>query len=135
MGAPNMAIAGDPPPISNSFAEAIDSVQHPLLWARLQRIGVHGKMLAAIQSLYSSGTISMKIGGTVGPPEVQQMGVRQGCPLSPTLFGLFFDGLHDHIRAALPTAGLQLDSGRRVPFCAMLMMLCSWLSLPWLCSG
>ena len=30
--------------------------------------GVHGKMLAAIQSLYSSGTISMKIGGTVGPP-------------------------------------------------------------------
>ena len=68
--------------------KAYDSVQHPLLWARLQKIGVHGEMLAAIQSLYSSGTISMKIGGTVGPPEVQQMGVRQGCPLSPTLFGL-----------------------------------------------
>ena len=44
------------------------------------------------------------------------MGVRQGCPLSPTLFGLFFDGLHDHVRAALPTAGLQLHSGRCVPF-------------------
>ena len=96
--------------------KAYDSVQHPLLWARLQKIGIHAKILAAIQSLYSSGTISMKIGGTVGPPEVQQVEVRQGCPLSPTLFGLFFDGLHDHIRAALPTAGLQLDSGRRVPF-------------------
>ena len=73
-------------------------------------------MLAAIQSLYASGTISMKVGGTAGEPRVQQMGVRQGCPLSPTLFGIFFDGLHDHFLAACPVAGMPLGSGRRVPF-------------------
>ena len=50
------------------------------------------RMLAAIRSLYSSGTLSMKVAGTAGEPGNQQMGVRQGCPLSPTLFGLFFDG-------------------------------------------
>ena len=38
--------------------KAYDSVQHPLLWASLQRKGVHGKMLAAIQSLYSGGAMS-----------------------------------------------------------------------------
>ena len=54
-------------------------------------------MLAASQSLYASGTLFIKVGGTAGRPQVQQMRVRQGCPLSPTLFGLFFDGLHEHL--------------------------------------
>ena len=71
-------------------------------------------MLAAIQSLYASGTLSMKVDGTAGQPAVQRMGVRQGCPLSPTLFGIFFDGLHDHLQSHAPTAGLQLRSGRWV---------------------
>ena len=71
-------------------------------------------MLAAIKSLYSSGTLTMKVTGTAGQPRVQQMGVRQGCPLSPTLFGLFFDGLHDHLHACAPAAGIRLRSGRWV---------------------
>ena len=54
----------------------------------------------------------MKVNGTAGSPAIQQMGVRQGCPLSPTLFGIFFDGLHDHLQQHAPTAGLQLGSGR-----------------------
>ena len=38
--------------------KAYDSVQHPLLWAFLQRKKVHGKMLAAIQYLCSGGAIA-----------------------------------------------------------------------------
>ena len=37
--------------------KAYDSVQHPLLWAFLQRKGVYGKMLAAMKSLYGGGAI------------------------------------------------------------------------------
>ena len=80
----------------------------------LESIGVGPRMLAAIQSLYSSGTLSMKVAGTAGQPRAQQMGVRQGCPLSPTLFGVFFDGLHDHLQSCAPAAGVQLGSGRWV---------------------
>ncbi|RYE04530.1 MAG: reverse transcriptase family protein [Rickettsiaceae bacterium] len=94
--------------------KAYDTVQHDLLWQRLRAIGVGARVLAAIRSLYASGTLSMKVGGTAGPPRVQQNGVRQGCPLSPTLFGIFFDGLHGHLDGAAPQVGIQLDSGRWV---------------------
>ncbi len=44
-------------------------------------------------------------------PAVQHMGVRQGCSLSPTLFGIFFDGLYDYLLAWAPAVGVQLRSG------------------------
>ncbi len=108
--------------------KAYDSVQHDLLWARLTSIGVSSRMLAAVKSLYAGGTLAMKIAGTAGPPAIQQMGVRQGCPLSPTLFGIFFDGLHDHLMQHAPSAGLQLDSGRQVSSLAYAddVVLLSW---------
>ena len=96
--------------------KAYDTVQHDLLWGRLASIGVQGRMLAAIKSLYASGTLSMKVGGTAGTPGVQRMGVRQGCALSPMLFGIFFDGLHRHMGSTAPASGLMLSPGRRVPF-------------------
>ena len=95
------------------FQKAYDTAQHGWLWA-LEAIGVGPKMLAAIKSLYASGTLSMKVGGVAKPSLVQQNGVRQDCPLSPTLFGILFDGLHGHLDRSLPHAGLQLGSGRWV---------------------
>ena len=94
--------------------KAYDSVQHPLLWASLQRKGVHGKMLAAIQSLYSGGAMSMKICGRAGATGTAQVGVRQGCPLSPTLFGLFFDDLYSQLQSDCPSAGVECR-GNRIP--------------------
>ena len=89
--------------------------QHPLLWGQnWSPLGWGPRMLAAIRSLYSSGTLSMKVAGTAGGPRIQQMGVRQGCPLSPTLFGLFFDGLHDHLHSCASASGIQLRSGKWV---------------------
>ena len=91
--------------------KAYDTVQHALLWGRLRLIGVGPRMLAAIQSLYASDTLAMKVGGTAGAPLAQQNGVGQGCPLSPTLFGIFFDGLHTHLDHTAPHAGVQVGSG------------------------
>ena len=88
---------------------AYDCVQRPLLWEALRRKGVLGTMLTALQGLYTDGSIAMKVGGRVGEPQPSLVGVRQGCPLSPTLFGVFMDGLHDHLAAHAPGCGVPLS--------------------------
>ncbi|DBB02820.1 TPA: hypothetical protein ACH3X1_016715 [Trebouxia sp. C0004] len=37
------------------------------------------------------------------------MGLRQGCPLSATLFGLFIDGLHHYLETMAPAAGVRIQ--------------------------
>ena len=92
---------------------AFDRVARNLLWQALQRLGLHGRMLAAVCSLYSTATIAVRVQGQQGPTLQSETGVKQGCPLSPTLFGLLADGLH---RSLQPTAasGVQLSPGLSV---------------------
>ena len=73
---------------------AYDRVSRPVLWQVLQRLGLHGSMLQAIQGLYGLASVAVKINGRQGLPLVSVSGVRQGCLLSSTIFGLLADGLH-----------------------------------------
>lgn len=93
---------------------AYDRVSRPLLWLALQRLGIHGHMLGAVQSLYANCYIAITVEGKIGPKLPSHTGVKQGCPLSPTLFGLFIDGLHRHLQSICPDAGLQLRNGNWV---------------------
>ena len=72
---------------------AYDYVHRPSLWAVLSRLGIHGTMSQGIKALYESPQYAMKINNYVGSARTSYSGLRQGCPLSPTLFGLFLDGL------------------------------------------
>ena len=91
---------------------AYDKVQWPLLWQQLQRLGIHGDMLGAIQSLYDGCLLSMRVSGACGSQHSPSIGLRQGCPLSATLFGIFIDGLHHHLQTTCPDAGIQIGSHR-----------------------
>jgi Reverse transcriptase (RNA-dependent DNA polymerase) len=93
------------------LAKAYDSVPRNLLWQRLYDVGVRGRMLHAIKGLYDVG-VDMHIktaNGTLDPVRAS-VGVKQGCPLSPTLFGLYIDGLQHHVASTCPLAGPVLDS-------------------------
>ncbi len=89
--------------------KAYDSVPRHALWMRLQSLGVHGCMLSALQTMYTDVQIKVKIGFQLSTTAFQsQLGVKQGCPLSPTLFGLFIDSLHHYISTKCPRSGVAV---------------------------
>jgi hypothetical protein len=66
-------------------------------------------MLHSISALYNKVGFAVKFPEGVSEEFSCNMGVRQGCPLSPFLFGVFVEMLHDKIMEKAPTIGAQLD--------------------------
>jgi hypothetical protein len=58
--------------------KSFDTVEHNLLWYKLQRIGVHGKFLTAIQSLYNEVKCTVRINNDLTPWFNVEAGVKQG---------------------------------------------------------
>lgn len=54
--------------------------------ATLDRMGVHGKLVNVIKTLYRKTEFKIEINGTHSKWEEQTTRIRQGCPLSPYLF-------------------------------------------------
>ena len=81
------------------FKKAYDYVDRKILWERLQRVGVSGRMLSAVKSLYSNITACVRINGMCTDWFTVSTGLRQGCTLSPILFNLFIDDLAVQLQA------------------------------------
>ena len=86
------------------FKKAFDSVPRELLWQRLRDADINGAMLAALQSLYTTVTARASTPAGLTDPFPCDLGVKQGCPLSPMLFALYIDRVAPLITAADPTA-------------------------------
>jgi len=92
--------------------KAYDTVWHDGLKAKLRRYGLHGRMFAAIASLYSAGESSLRLGAQLGEvdPFPVETGVRQGCVLSPILYSLFINDLALELKRA-EALGIGLPLG------------------------
>ena len=75
-----------------------------------------------IQSLYDGSLLSMRVDGQRGRNQTPSIGVRQGCPLSATLFGIFIDGLQHHLQTTTPAAGVQIRHSKLTD-CKLSLML------------
>ena len=99
------------------FAKAFDAVPRSHLWARLSDLGVRGPFLQAVQLYYESVLFRVNTPEGLSAPFEAKAGVKQGCPLSPVLFGAFIEGLADVLeREAEATASrAPRVAGRRTP--------------------
>jgi hypothetical protein len=90
------------------FKKAYDWIDRGLLWDCLSKLGVHGTCLEALKSMYNDVSLRVRINGQLGSQFNSDMGVKQGDPLSPLLFGLFIDRIEKFLMDRHPSIGAHL---------------------------
>ena len=93
------------------LTKAFDLVSRKGLFILLQRIGCPPKLLRLIESFHEDTKGIVQYDGSTSEPFSIRSGVKQGCVLAPTLFGIFFslllsyafsqsdDGVYLHTRS------------------------------------
>ena len=81
------------------FRKAYGCIKRELLWVKLASIGITGKLLDAIKSLYVSVASCVHINSLTTDWFGVTCGLRQGYCLSPLLFNLFINDLALRIKA------------------------------------
>ena len=75
------------------FSKAFDYVVRDVLWYKLINIGVRGKILTVIMSMYENAKSRVKYNGKVSEEFTCATGVRQGDCLSPLLFAIYVNDI------------------------------------------
>ena len=82
------------------FSKAYDRIDRGKLWKSLETMGVSGKFLSFLQSLYAGTSCQVKVGDRQSKVLNVNVGLRQGCALSPVLFSLYINSLVDQLKSA-----------------------------------
>ena len=90
------------------FKKAYDWVNRDLLWDCLEKLGVKDPYLSILKSMYDQVVLQVRLDGKLGLPFPSLVGVKQGDPLSPLLFGLFIDRIEAFLKSKLPNIGAKL---------------------------
>ena len=91
------------------YRKAFDYVVHKNLWYKLLNIGISGKMLTVIQSMYSRARACVKSQTGLSDSFDCILGVRQGESLSPFLFAMFINDLESTLQTS-GMLGLNMDT-------------------------
>lgn len=73
------------------FRKAFDRVWHAALWHTMRKYNIGEGITSLVQKLYESSRSKVLVGDQYSEWFKTNIGVRQGCLLSPTLFNLFLE--------------------------------------------
>ncbi|KAH0820314.1 hypothetical protein GEV33_002477 [Tenebrio molitor] len=77
---------------------AFDNVERDLLWEYLRKKGINEHLVTKIEEIYEETISRVRVGGRVSECFKTYKGVRQGCPLSPSLFAAFIGDMEEMFR-------------------------------------
>ena len=89
--------------------KAYDRVWRDGLWHKMRELGVKGKMWRMIREMYSDVKSRCFVGEATTDWFDVDVGVRQGCVLSPILFNMFINGLAEEVKSL--GLGVKVDDG------------------------
>ena len=75
------------------ITKAYDSVNREVLWSKLAKLGISGKFLTMLKTMYSGDSVGCSVNGTTTRCVYLKRGLRQGCSLSPILFNIYISSI------------------------------------------
>ena len=79
------------------FKKAYDTVNRDILLKTLTEYGITGNLWKNIQAIYKSVNYTIKLKNQAMSPISSDLGLKQGCPLSPLLFNLYINEIAKHL--------------------------------------
>ncbi|XP_047478509.1 uncharacterized protein LOC125031667 [Penaeus chinensis] len=80
------------------FQKAFDTIDHDTIWAVLRSYGVEPKLIRVLKHVYDSSKAAVRIGNDIGDWFQQEKGLRQGDPISPTIFIVYLERIMEDIQ-------------------------------------
>ena len=93
------------------WEKAFDNVNRTLLWEIMLEKGYPKHLVTVITELYADTSVLLSVKGQSEREFVINKGVRQGCPLSPTLFNIYLDELMSTWQQGVDS-GVKIGQGR-----------------------
>ena len=94
------------------FEKAFDKVDRAFLWQKLLKQNINGKILKVIQNIYASAKSCVMVNDEMSDFFQVNIGVRQGENLSPILFALFLNDMHDYMSEVMGGLDTVIDTTR-----------------------
>ena len=91
------------------FKKAYDTVSRSILLDSLHSIGVGSKFAENIKAIYNQVQYTIKVKGKVMDPISSNLGLKQGCPLSPLLFNLYINDIAKYLNKNSKEPNIRLQ--------------------------
>ena len=89
------------------FKKAFDMVPRDNLWRRMQKLQVPDDFMHMVSRIYEKVVCRVRMQEGFSEFFSSTIGVKQGCPLSPTLFGLLIDELEQMVLDSMQEEGIE----------------------------